>query len=338
MSRKIVNNVKLGAFVLAGLIFLIFLLYMIGKNHSLFRSNYVLKAQFENVQGLKAGNNVRYAGIDVGTVKNVTILNDTILEVVMTVDEKMNSIIRKNTLVSIGTDGFVGNKVVNMTSGKETSALAEDGDILPAKIPVNTDEIIQTLSNTNNDISIIAAELKTTVQRINNSEALWSLLNEKELPNNLKRAVENTRLATAKAHEMINELYTIVDNVKKGKGSAGAILSDTTLAVNLNAAIHKIQNVGDSADSLVHQMSAVVEDIQKDINSGGGPLNTLLKDSAMSSKIDSSLDNIEKATDNFNQNMEALKHNFLFRKYFRKLEKQKQKEEQNEKESNEESQ
>lgn len=326
MAKKVVNNVKLGVFVLAGLLFLIFLLYMIGNNHSLFGANFALKAKFENVQGLKPGNNVRYAGIDIGTVKNITILNDTTLEVVMTIDDKMKSIIHKNALVSIGTDGFVGNKVVNIESGKQTSALAEDGDILAAKVPVDTDEVIQTLNKTNQDISIIAEELKSTVQRINSSEALWNILSDEELPRRLRLSVENTHLATAKAYDMVNELYAIVDSVKEGKGTAGAILSDTTLVYNLNKAISRIQEVGDSADSLLLNAATVVDDINTDISSGSGPVNALLKDSVMSAKIDNSLDNIQEATDKFNESMEALKHNFLFRRYFRKLEKENQEE------------
>jgi phospholipid/cholesterol/gamma-HCH transport system substrate-binding protein len=79
MAKQGLNNIKLGAFVLGGLLFLVLLLYMIGKNRSLFGSTYELKVQFENVQGLVAGNNVRFAGIQAGTVKQINILNDTVI-------------------------------------------------------------------------------------------------------------------------------------------------------------------------------------------------------------------------------------------------------------------
>ena len=83
MVKKIVNNVKLGVFVVSGLAFLVLLLFMIGKNKSLFGSSYLLKAKFENVQGLIPGNNVRYSGIQAGTVKTIKIINDTTIEVSM---------------------------------------------------------------------------------------------------------------------------------------------------------------------------------------------------------------------------------------------------------------
>ena len=174
MAKRTINNAKLGAFVLSGLFCLILILYLIGKNRNMFGSNYILKARFENVQGLKAGNNVRYAGIDAGTVKKINIVNDTLMEVTMIIDDKLKSIIHKNAIVSIGTDGLVGNKVMNITAVKQTSAIAENGDILISKKPLDTDEMLRKLEVTNNDIGIIAEELKLTTQRLNNSSTLCS--------------------------------------------------------------------------------------------------------------------------------------------------------------------
>jgi phospholipid/cholesterol/gamma-HCH transport system substrate-binding protein len=85
----------------------------------------------------------------------------------------------------------------------------------------------------------------------------------------------------------------------------------------------KIQNVGSQAEALANSLQAVVDEVQHDIGHGKGAVNALLKDSAIAEKLNSSLENIQKGTDAFNQNMEALKHNFLFRGYFRKLEKHK---------------
>lgn len=326
MARQAVNNIKLGVFVLAGLLFLILLLYMIGKNQSLFGANYILKVRFENVQGLKPGNNVRYGGIQAGTVKKINILNDTLMEVVMIIDDKMKTIIHKNAIVSITTDGLVGSKVVNIIAAKQPSVIAEEGDILHSKKSVDTDEMLRTLDKTNNDISVIADNLKTTISRLNNSKGLWDILDERELPQSLKLSAANIRQATAKANNMADDLSVMVHNIKSGKGSLGAILTDTSFANNLNTAILKIKRVGDEADSLSVQLSNTLTGINQDINSGKGTVNALLKDSLLVIKLNKSLDNIQLGTDGFNQNMEALKHNFLFRGYFKNQEKQKNKE------------
>ncbi len=326
MAKHAFDNVKLGAFVLGGLFFLVLLLYMIGKNRNLFGSNYLLKARFENVQGLVAGNNVRFSGIQAGTVKKVSIISDTVIEVTMLLDKKMMNIVRKNAVVSIGTDGLVGNKVVNIIPVRQPGILAKEGDILVSKKAPDTDEMLQTLYKTNNDIAVIADNLKTTVQRINNSSALWTLLNEKSLPADLKTSLANIRWTTSNAGTMTHNLNTLIADVKNGKGSLGAILTDSSFAKNLNEAVLRIKAVGDETDSLAGEISRVVAGIKQDVTTGKGTVNALLKDSLLVIKLNASLDNIQKGTGGFNQNMEALKHNFLLRPYFRKLERQQRKE------------
>jgi phospholipid/cholesterol/gamma-HCH transport system substrate-binding protein len=325
MAKRTINTVKLGLFVLAGLLFLIIMLYMIGKNRNLFGDTYILKARFENAQGLVVGNNVRFSGIQAGTVKKIQILNDTVIEITMTMDNKMQTIIRKNAIVSIGTDGLVGNKVVNIFTVKQPAALAIENDILTTKKTVSTDEMLQTLNKTNNDVAVIASNLKTTVQQINNSTGLWALLNDNTLPQNLKISANNIRLATGKANNTIDNLNAIVANVKNGKGSVGTLLTDTLFAKNLNEAVVKIKLVGDEANVLAGEINKTVNDLHLDITNGKGIANKLLKDSMIVVKLNTSLDNIQNGTDGFNQNMEALKHNFLFRGYFKKLERQKKK-------------
>ena len=318
------SNIKLGVFVMAGLLFLILLLYMIGKNQHLWGTNYVLKARFSNVQGLKKGHNIRYAGIEAGTVKKVSILNDTLIEVEMYIDVDMKNIIRKNAIVAIGTEGFVGNKVVNIIPGKGSSPFAAEGDILQSRTPMDTDDMLRTLSKTNNDLAIISEGLKTTVENINGSDALWQLLSDRSLPKNIRLSAENIRKATSRAAGMIEDVNILVADVKEGKGSLGAVLRDSSFAIELNHAINRISKVAGQADSLASEISSVVSSVKSDINTGKGVANALLKDSLIVSKLNQSLDNIEKGTAAFNQDMEALKHNFLLRGYFRKLEKQKE--------------
>jgi phospholipid/cholesterol/gamma-HCH transport system substrate-binding protein len=324
MARQTINNAKLGAFVLGGLLFLILLLYMIGRNRSLFSSTYLLKARFENVQGLIPGNNVRYAGIQSGTVKYIDILNDTTIEVSMIIDTKMEKIIRKDAITSIGTDGLVGNKVINIVPGISNAAIAIEGDLLTTKKAIDTDEILSTLSNTNRDVATIVMGLKTTVERINNSSALWNLLSDETLPANIRNSATNIRLATSKASLMTNDLQVIISNLKEGKGSLGILLKDTAFASNLNEAAFKMRSVGVQADKLSLQLNSLVSEIKYDIDNVKGPANSLLRDTSMVNKLNESLDNIQKGTDGFNQNMDALKNSFLFRGYFRRQEKQKE--------------
>lgn len=321
MAKRSINNVKLGVFVLAGLLIMIFSLYMIGKDTNMFGSNYTLKVRFDNVHGLTSGNNVRYAGIQVGTVKKVKILNDTLIEVSMLIDTKMKKYIHKNDIVSMSTDGLMGNRILNITPAKDGSLLAENGDLLQTKKSVNTDDMLETLDKTNKNIRDVSEELKMTILKINKSSGLWKLLSEETLPENLRASSVSIRKAALNADDMVKDLHAIINDIKAGKGSLGAILTDTAIAYNLNEAVLRIQQVGNHADELANELAEFTRGLKNDVNSGKGPAHAILKDSSLVIKLNNSLSNIEKGTEAFNQNMEALKHNFLLRGYFRKLEK-----------------
>ena len=62
---------KLGMFVVIGLVLFTGTIYFVGKQKNLFGSTFKLKAQFKTVSGLKEGNNVRFSGINVGTVDGI---------------------------------------------------------------------------------------------------------------------------------------------------------------------------------------------------------------------------------------------------------------------------
>jgi phospholipid/cholesterol/gamma-HCH transport system substrate-binding protein len=326
MANRKIDNVKLGIFVLIGLVALSFSLYKVGKGSSLFRKNFTLKAQFKNVSGLMIGNNIRYVGIQVGTIKKIELVNDTLIEVEMNIDEKMKNFIHKSDHVDIGTDGLVGNKLLNISKGKTRSELVSDGDLLGVSEALNTDEMMLVLSRTNTNIALITEDLKSTVQRLNNSTALWTLLNDKAIPDNMIASLKNIRNATVRADDMVAEFQTVVRDVKNGKGSIGILLKDTAIAYNMNQAVDRIKLIGDNANALVLDFNGMSQNIKSDLNNSKGAYHAILKDTMLVFKLNNSMNNIELGTDGFNQNMEALKHNFLFRGYFRRLEKKKKKE------------
>ena len=316
------SNVRLGLFVLAGSFFLIMTLYMIGKNQNFFGSNFALMARFKNVNGLTRGDNIRFSGIQVGTVKSIKLINDTTIEVIMLIDHQMMPYIHKNAVASIGTEGLMGNKIVNILPGTQTGQSIEEGDLLSTKKIISTDEMLQTLDKTNSNIAEISENLKTAVLRLDSSKALWGILNDASLAINMKASLDNIREASAHANVMVTELHGIVTDVKNGKGLVGSLLTDTSLAFSLADAVAKIKLVGERATGLIEEVNGIAGNIQRDVRYGPGAAHSLLNDSVMAKKLSLSLDNIQKGTEAFSQDMEALKHNFLFRGYFRKLQKQ----------------
>ncbi|SEP41614.1 MlaD family protein [Mucilaginibacter sp. OK283] len=318
------NNTKLGVFTLAGLLALIFSFYMIGKNHNLFGGGIEIKARFSNLNGLIAGNNVLYAGIQAGTVKDMQLLNDTLIEVILLIDPKVGAFIHKNAIASIGTEGLMGNKVINIQPGTGGDLAINKGDYLQTRKAVNTDAMLQTLDKTNNNIALISEELKSTVGRINESK-IFEVLNDKDLGSELRSSLSNVHQATAYARDMATNLDIIVKGIKKGRGAAGLLLTDTAFAGNLNNTMQKIRLVSDNANQATIRLNTLIEGVKQDLSSKDGSLSVLLRDSVLAGQLKQTMKNIQDGTAGFNQNMEALKHNFLLRGYFKNLEKNKKK-------------
>src|ERR1700733_11359558 len=130
MGNQGKNNIQLGVFVLAGFLVLVLFLSKIGKQHHLFGTDFELKTTASRVGGLIEGGNVRFSGIQAGTVKSIKIVNDTTFEITFNVDDKVRPFILKNAVTAIGTDGLMGNKILNISPVSGTSKPVTDGDML----------------------------------------------------------------------------------------------------------------------------------------------------------------------------------------------------------------
>lgn len=320
MAKQTGNNLKLGAFVIAGLLLLVITLYFIGRKHSMFGSSFYVKAKFKNVNGLMSGNNVRFAGIQAGTVKSIDIINDTLIEVTLTLEKKIKPHVHKNANVSIGTEGLMGNKVINITPGETPAPEVEEGDMLYTKKETLTEEMLTTLSRSNENVEVISSELKETVKRINNSKGIWQLLNDTTIPANLNASIQKIRATTANINDAAITLNAIVKDIHSGKGTLGMLVNDTTNAQNLKEVIVQVNSASTKANELINNLNSITIDLQQDIQSGNNTVHSLLKDSLLAKKLDNSMSNIENGTKAFNEDMNALKHNFLLRGYFHRQE------------------
>jgi phospholipid/cholesterol/gamma-HCH transport system substrate-binding protein len=318
-KRKLIDNTKLGLFVMGGLLFMVFSLYMIGSNRNLFGSTFVISATFYNVNGLTPGNNVRFSGIDVGTVKSITIESDSTILVSMILDKKMKKYLKQNAVATIGTDGLMGNKLININSQPGSSTPLKTGDRIQSLKPIETDEMLRTLNTTNTNIEIITTNLKSITQKLNNSNSLWNLLADTVIATDLKNSVTDIRKASHNTSRITGDLLNLVKQIEKGEGLAGAIVTDSLLFKNLKSSSQEIQE----ASKRVRVFSEELNQAMDQIKSGDGMVGELLYDTALSSKVRNSMTQLEQGISRFNENMEALKHNFLFRGYFRKEEKRK---------------
>ena len=76
-------KVRLGLFIAVGSALFVIAIFIIGKQQNLFDPVFKLTAIFHNVSGLQIGSNIRFFGINVGTVDNISIIDDSTVRVDM---------------------------------------------------------------------------------------------------------------------------------------------------------------------------------------------------------------------------------------------------------------
>ena len=344
MGKQTSKNIKVGIIVLVGSAFLFAALYLVGSNQNLFGSNFNISARFKNVNGLMVGNNVRFAGIDIGTVKTLTIVNDSTVDVSLLIEEDARKYLRKNAIASIGTDGLMGNKLVNIENGSTKSALIEDGDRIQSASSSEIDALITNLSTTSGDLSEVMKQIKTIISdsamnripvaiedisatavnlrkitvKLDGSDALWSTLSNKQLAENLTLAVADIRKTGQQASILVTDLSEVVKNIESGKGTVGMLLSDSISAQKIKMAISNIQQL---SDSLI-EVSGDLKQITRKINNSEGAVGTILTDTLFAGQLKETMLHLKNSSISLEQNLEALKSNFLFRRYFKKQEKE----------------
>jgi phospholipid/cholesterol/gamma-HCH transport system substrate-binding protein len=315
MDKTRKKNILLGLFVLVGLVLFIFGIFQVGAKNELFSKNFPISARFANATGLKNGSNVRFNGVNVGIVKAVNLINDTLVQVDMRIEENKRAFITTNAIAAIASDGLMGDKIVNITTFSKGGERITDNYVISSHNPINTDRVLQTLSESNENIKVITANLKTITSDLNSGNGpAQALYKDPEMTRNLKQAFSNLNLATDKVLTVSTALQKMTVQIQQGKGALGAVLYDTTIGKSL---AYTLSNLKQTSKEL-NNSSAKLDTAMQHINSGKGTVNLLLTDTALASDIQKSMANIKNASAAMDLNMEALKHSIFLKRYFRK--------------------
>jgi phospholipid/cholesterol/gamma-HCH transport system substrate-binding protein len=198
MKSKGKNTWKLGLFIVSGMVLLVLGLFFIGKQKNLFVSVFQLKAIFNNVSGLKAGNNVRFGGIAIGTVESIQLLTDTSVLVNMSIKSEVRKFIKQDATASIGSDGLVGDRVVIISPGTTNKEPVRDNEVLASRTPVETEQIMQGLKTSADNAALITQQLAEVAYKVNHGHGIIArLLGDSSLGNNLNATMVNLKKGTA---------------------------------------------------------------------------------------------------------------------------------------------
>ncbi|MFY7862257.1 MAG: MlaD family protein [Chitinophagales bacterium] len=321
MENDTSNNIKLGIFVSLGILSLVLGLYFIGSNKNMFSSNVTIYTNFKDVSGLIAGNNVRYYGIDIGTVDNIQMNNETSVTVSMIMDEKYIKFIRKNAQCIIGTDGLMGNKLINIISVSGESEFVEDNDVLQSKMDVSMQGLLSTLDSTNQNFSLASADIKNITGNISSKQNIInSLIYDKALEQILQNTIANMEKTSIYLSRFAKTSQDLGYEINSGKGLMHKLIRDTVIVADLNSAIRNLNETSQKLSASSQEVNSLVSKA----SNGKGTISLLVNDTVMPIDIRQSMSYLHTSSLSLSEVLEALKHNFLLRGYFRKLERLKE--------------
>lgn len=307
MQKLTSHKTRLGLFVILGTCVLLAALYFIGNRQHLFSSNMQLYAVFQNVNGLQLGNNVRYSGINVGTVSSIEMINNKEIIVQMIVDEKTGAFIKKDAIASIGSDGLVGSMVINIIPGKENLQTVISTDTITSYNSIGTDDMLSTLNVTNENAALLTTDLLKITNKILKGEgALGALITDSLLTQDIRATLVNLKETTNGANKLIGSLNYKFSKIDMKESAVGVLLTDTIVGNQAKTVFLELEN----SSIKISEATKMLSDMISEINTAESTFNYLTKDETLPKTIDSTMLEIKEASQKLNENLEALKHNF----------------------------
>jgi phospholipid/cholesterol/gamma-HCH transport system substrate-binding protein len=316
-SREVEQNVKLGIFVLAGLVLFTAAVFLVGSENNVFHKTFTTHAIFKNVEGLKEGDNVWLSGVKIGTVREVSIVKEGRVVVTLSLKNNQNKFIKKDATAFIGSDGLVGSKIVVIRPGNSPSTI-QDTDTIGALSPADTQDLINIARDVGDNTRSLTYDLKSLAAKIQDGQGIvGELLNDGKFARDLRATAEQISATTKQTAQASQELHAMLYKLNHGDGLVNRLATDTTLSYTFDETLRNVRELSKNSA----EMSAGIKDLIGKMNNGNNAIGVLLADSLFANRLRVTVENAEAATAKLDDNMEALQHNFLLRGYFRKKEK-----------------
>ena len=318
------NNrpVVVGIFILLGLAILVIAIFTLGGQKKTFVKSFTIHAVFNDVGGLIKGSNVWFSGVKVGTVKSIGFVNNSQVEVTMSIEKDIESHIRKNAMAKIGSDGLIGNKIVIIYGGDSTMPEVEKNDFLTVEKSTSTDDMLATLQANNKNLLAITSDFKSISKKIDSGTGtLATLVNNPAMAQKLSAAIDDLKATVANFKTVSLSSKNVLSNLQDFSGklntkgnSVNDLATDTVMYKNIRATLLQLQN----ASANVSQLTVNLKTTSDKLNQKNNVAGTLLNDPEAGTSVKLALKNIETASKKLDENLEALQHNFLLRGFFRK--------------------
>ena len=338
-----IHRWAIGLFLTSGIGLFTAILFLIGNRHDVFGKHVEFYAEFSDIGGLPRGAQVRVSGIEAGEVKGIQIPSSPAskFRLKLQVRADARGMVRTDSLVSIRTEGIVGDEYVFIRKGTGTAGEAPDGATLPSKEPFDIGAALEKGSALLDKSSALLDNVHSSVTDLHGrlDVALESVTKTVNHVDGLVTVVQpDIRKLASNASQITDTINDIVSDLNAGKGPAGLLLRDETTRKMLQATLSNAQqatlNLSDAseradqvladvqsrdlaskAQSILENVQAMSEQLNQTVKSALAPDN-MGDDGA--TNIRETLSNLNRGTANLAEDTEALKHEFFFRGFFKK--------------------
>lgn len=315
--------VIVGIFTLIGVAILVATILLLGTKNKTFSRSVTVKTYFANVNGLKKGNNIWYTGVKVGIVREVKIISSGRVEVNLDMDYSSRKFIHKDARAKLGSDGFIGAKIVEIYGGTAGTPTIEAGTVLRTDSLFSTDAMLKTLGNNNDNLLEITNNLTTITDRMVAGEGSFGkLLTDETMMNQINHLTLSLNKSADQLQEIIHNAARYSEKLNEPGTLANDLVSDTVIFSKLRQLTTQLQQVADSSQIAVNNLKQAGNTLDKGLKDKKAPLGMLLSDKEAAQHVKITLQNLESASKKLDEDLEALQHNFLFRRFFKNKKKQ----------------
>lgn len=286
---------------------MILLIYFMGSQRSLFGSKVEVEARFRTVVGLQSGGNVRFSGLNIGTVKSVAIANDSLVSVILLIDNEAAKFIKKDAFASIDSDGLMGNKIISISGGTSDEYIS-DGDLLQSKEPMSIDDIISSFKNASDNANRLTNNLLLISDQINKGEGLLGkLVSDTALAFRIEHMTASLEASSHNAARITAEIKRAAQQINEGDGFVSKMLYDSSIAVSADQAI-------DSISAVTENLAIASENLKifmQKLNDDKGAVDKLMNDPAVAKDVEATIYNLNKGTANIDEVLETINDSWI---------------------------
>jgi phospholipid/cholesterol/gamma-HCH transport system substrate-binding protein len=309
------RTVVVGIFVFLAIAILVSAIFVLGGQQKRFTKTIRVTAVFDNVSGLKVGDNVWFSGVKIGTVKRIDLHGESKVRIAMNIEDQARQFIHKGAQARLGSESLIGSKLIEITGGSAQAPPVEDGDQLTVVQALSTEDLMATLQENNKNLVDITNDFKALSAGLVQGKGMaGALLTDTTLSADFRTILASLQQASRNSVRVSRDLARLSDKFNTEGGLANELLTDTAVFANLRQSVEQLQRTSASAA----EMTANLNETSTKLNDDKNAVGVLLNDQQFATQLKSTMENLETSTDKLDENMEALQHNFLFRGYFKR--------------------